>query len=301
MTQLEFEQRLATNDEWAAARKNGIPKNVVMIQCVGSRDEERPYCSRICCSEAVKNALKIKELSPETNVYILYRDVRTYGFRESYYTKARQQNVIFMRYDEDKKPEVTKNGNGLQVEVFDQTLEMPIEISADLVVLSTGIVAEEGNETIAKFLKVPLNKEGFFLEAHMKLRPIDFATDGVYLCGLAHSAKAVDESIIQAQAAASRAATVLSQDFVELEANISQVVDESCDGCAYCIEPCPYQSITLIEYMREGEVKKTVEVDETACKGCGVCMATCPKKGIFVRGFKLEQIGAQVTAALEVQ
>jgi len=206
-----------------------------------------------------------------------------------------------MRYDEDKKPEVTKNGNGLQVEVFDQTLEMPIEISADLVVLSTGIVAEEGNETIAKFLKVPLNKEGFFLEAHMKLRPIDFATDGVYLCGLAHSAKAVDESIIQAQAAASRAATVLSQDFVELEANISQVVDESCDGCAYCIEPCPYQSITLIEYMREGEVKKTVEVDETACKGCGVCMATCPKKGIFVRGFKLEQIGAQVTAALEVQ
>ena len=301
MTQLELEQRLVTNGEWSDAGKNGIPKNVVMIQCVGSRDEERPYCSRVCCSEAVKNALKIKELSPETNVYILYRDVRTYGFRESYYTKARQQNVIFMRYDEDKKPEVTKNGNGLQVEVFDQTLEMPIEISADLVVLSTGIVAEEGNETIAKFLKVPLNKEGFFLEAHMKLRPIDFASDGVYLCGLAHSPKAVDESIIQAQAAASRAATVLSQDFVELEANISHVVDESCDGCAYCVEPCPYQAITLIEYMREGEVKKTVEVDETACKGCGVCMATCPKKGIFVKGFKLEQIGAQVNAALEVQ
>jgi len=301
MTQLELEQRLATNGEWSAAGKNGIPKNVVMIQCVGSRDEERPYCSRICCSESVKNALKIKELSPETNVYIIYRDIRTYGFRESYYTKARQQNVIFMRYDEDKKPEVTKNGNGLQVEVFEQTLEMPIEISADLVVLSTGIVTDEGNETIAKFLKVPLNKEGFFLEAHMKLRPIDFATDGVYLCGLAHSPKAVDESIIQAQAAASRAATVLSQDFVELEANISHVVDESCDGCAYCVEPCPYQAITLIEYMREGEVKKTVEVDETACKGCGVCMATCPKKGIFVKGFKLEQIGAQVTAALEVQ
>ena len=246
MTQLELEQRLATNGEWSAADKNGIPKNVVMIQCVGSRDDERPYCSRVCCSEAVKNALKIKELSPETNVYILFRDVRTYGFRESYYTRARQQNVIFMRYDEDKKPEVTKNGNGLKVEVFDQALEMPTEISADLVVLSTGIVAEEGNETIAKFLKVPLNKEGFFLEAHMKLRPVDFATDGVYLCGLAHSAKAVDESIVQAQAAASRAATILSQDFVELEANISHVVDESCDGCAYCVEPCPYQAITLI-------------------------------------------------------
>jgi heterodisulfide reductase subunit A len=301
MTQIELEQRLATNGEWSDAGKNDIPKNVVMIQCVGSRDEERPYCSRVCCSESVKNALKIKELSPETNVYVLYRDIRTYGFRESYYTKARQQNVIFMRYDEDKKPEVTKNGNGLQVEVFDQTLEMPIEISADLVVLSTGIVADKGNETIAKFLKVPLNKEGFFLEAHMKLRPVDFATDGVFLCGLAHSAKATDESIIQAQAAAARAATILSQDSIELEANISQVVDESCDGCAYCVEPCPYQAIALIEYMKNGDVKKTVEVNESACKGCGCCMATCPKKGIFVRGFKLEQIGAQVNAALEVQ
>jgi len=301
LTQLELEQRIITNGDLSVKAKNSLPKNIVMIQCVGSRDEERPYCSRVCCSEAIKNALKIKELSPETNIYILFRDVRTYGFRESYYTKARQQGVMFVRYEEDRKPEVTKNGNGLQVEVFDQTLKIPIEISADLVVLSAGIVAGEGNEEIAKFLKVPLNKEGFFLEAHMKLRPVDFATDGVYLCGLAHSAKAVEESIIQAQATASRASTVLSKDSVELEANISQVVDESCDGCAYCIEPCPYQAITLIEYMREGAVKKTVEVDETACKGCGCCMATCPKKGIFVRGFKLEQIGAQIKAALGVQ
>jgi len=301
ITQFELEKRLSTNGKWLETDKNHQPRNIVMIQCVGSRDEERPYCSRVCCSEAVKNALKIKELSPETNIYILFRDVRTYGFRESYYTKARQQSVMFIRYEEDKKPEVSKNGDGLQVEVFDQTLRMPIEIPADLVVLSAGIVAGEGNEEIAKFLKVPLTKEGFFLEAHMKLRPVDFATDGVYLCGLAHSAKAVEESIIQAQATASRASTILSKDSVELEANISQVIDESCDGCAYCIEPCFYQAITLIEYMREGAVKKTVEVDETACKGCGVCMATCPKKGIFVRGFKLEQIGAQVNSALEVQ
>ncbi len=301
ITQLELEQRLSTNGDWSTAAGNGIPKNVVMIQCVGSRDDERPYCSRICCSESVKNALKIKELSPETNIYVLYRDVRTYGFRESYYTKAREKGVVFMRYEEDRKPEVSKDGDSLRVEVFDQTLEMPIEISADLVVLSTGIVADEGNEEIAKFLKVPLTKEKFFLEAHMKLRPVDFATDGVYLCGLAHSAKAMDESIIQAEAAASRAATILSQDSIELEANISQVIDESCDGCAYCVEPCPYQAITLIEYMREGSVKKTVDVDETACKGCGCCMATCPKKGIFVRGFKLEQIGAQVNAAMGVQ
>jgi heterodisulfide reductase subunit A len=301
VTQLELEECLSTNGDWSAAAGKSTPKNIVMIQCVGSRDEERPYCSRICCSESVKNALKVKELSPETNIYVLYRDIRTYGFRESYYTKAREKGVVFMRYEEDRKPEVSKNGDGLRVEVFDQTLEMPIEVPADLVVLSTGIVADEGNEGIAKFLKVPLNKEKFFLEAHMKLRPVDFATDGVYLCGLAHSAKAMDESIIQAQAAASRAATILSQDSIELEANISHVIDESCDGCAYCIEPCPYQALTLIEYMIEGSVKKTVDVDETACKGCGCCMATCPKKGIFVRGFKLEQIGAQVKAAMGVQ
>ncbi|GAG51639.1 unnamed protein product, partial [marine sediment metagenome] len=140
ITQLELEQRLSTNGKWLETDKNHQPKNIVMIQCVGSRDEERPYCSRICCSESVKNALKIKELSPETNIYVLFRDVRTYGFRESYYTKARQENVVFMRYEEDRKPEVSKNGDGLRVEVFDQTLEIPIEISADLVVLSTGIV-----------------------------------------------------------------------------------------------------------------------------------------------------------------
>jgi heterodisulfide reductase subunit A len=271
-----------------------------MIQCVGSRDEERPYCSRICCSEAVKNALKLKELSPETNVYILYRDVRTYGFKESYYTKARQQGVRFVRYESDQKPEVRQNGNGLNVEVFSQSLKLPIDIDADLVVLSAGLVAEEGNEEISKFLKVPLNQDKFFLEAHMKLRPVDFATNGVYLCGLAHSSKAVDESIIQAQATASRAATILSKDKIELEATISEVIDEACDGCAYCIEPCPYQAITLLEYMREGHIKKTVQVNESACKGCGCCMATCPKKGVMVKGFTLEQLSAQTLAALGV-
>ena len=297
---MELEDHLGKNGAWSNPGKNGFPKNIVMIQCVGSRDEERPYCSRVCCSEAVKNALKIKELSPETNVYILYRDIRTYGFSESYYTKAREQNVIFMRYEEDQKPHVKQNGNGLKVEFFDRILKKPMEIPTDLVVLSAGIVAGEGNETLAQFLKVSLNKDNFFLEAHMKLRPVDFATDGVFLCGLAHAPKAIDESIIQAQATASRAATVLAKDFLELEATISHVIDEKCDGCAYCVDPCPYEAITLIEYMLDGLVKKTVEVDETACKGCGVCMATCPKKGILVKGFTLEQISAQVKAALGV-
>jgi len=212
ITQRELEARLASGDGFLEREGNRPAKTVVMIQCVGSRDPDHPYCSRVCCAEAVKNALRIKGLSPETHVYVLYRDIRTYGFKESYYTKARQQGVAFVRYDEDRKPEVSRNessgnGEGLQVTVYDQTLEMPIMISADLVVLSAGIHPHEDNRKIAQFLKVPLNSEGFFLEAHMKLRPVDFMTDGVFLCGLAHSPKNIEESILQAQAASARAAS----------------------------------------------------------------------------------------------
>ncbi len=269
-----------------------------MIQCVGSRDSERPYCSRVCCSEAIKNALKIKTLSPQTPVYVLYRDIRTYGFKESYYTQARQKGVMFVRYEEDRKPEVSRNGHGLEVSVFDQILGMPLAISADLVVLSAGIHPDEGNRQIAQFLKVPLNSEGFFLEAHMKLRPVEFMTDGVFLCGLAHSAKGIDESILQAQAAAARAASILSQDSLELGANISQVIDEKCDGCAYCVDTCPFKAITLLEYKWQGAVKKVVEANESICKGCGCCQATCPKCGILIKGFTLDQIKAQIHAAV---
>jgi heterodisulfide reductase subunit A len=300
LTQLELERRLATLGGQFLWGGNGKPKTVVMIQCVGSRDSERPYCSRLCCSEAVKNALKIKELSPETNVYVLYRDVRTYGFRESYYTKARQKDVAFIRYDENQKPEVSRNEKGLKVKVFDQILRTSIAIPADFVVLSAGLIPHDDNQTIAQFLKVPLNQDKYFLEAHMKLRPVDFATEGVFLCGLAHSPKSIDESIIQAGAASARAGTILSQDRLELEATISHIIDENCDGCAYCIEPCPYKAITLIEYKWQGATKKTVELNESICKGCGCCMATCPKKGATVRGFTLEQLGAQIEAALQM-
>jgi heterodisulfide reductase subunit A len=298
VTQRELEERLASGNGFLAADGNRAAKSVVMIQCVGSRDSERPYCSRVCCAEAIKNALRIKTLSPHTPVYVLYRDIRTYGFKESYYTQARQQGVIFVRYEEDRKPEVSRNGHGLEVSVFDQTLGMPLAISADLVVLSAGICPDEGNRQIAQFLKVPLNNEGFFLEAHMKLRPVEFMTDGVFLCGLAHSAKAIEESILQAQAAAARAATILSQDSLELGANISQVIDEKCDGCAYCVDTCPFKAITLFEYMWQGSVKKVVETNETICKGCGCCQATCPKCGILIKGFTLDQIKAQIHAAL---
>ena len=298
LTQRQLEQRLASANGFLAINGKRPPNTVVMIQCVGSREGDKPYCSRVCCAEAIKNALMIKALSPETHVYILYRDIRTYGFKESYYTEARKTGVVFVRYDEDSKPEVSRNGHGLQVSVVDQTLMMPLSIAADLVVLSAGVHPNDGNKEIAQFLKVPLNSEGFFLEAHMKLRPVDFMTDGVFLCGMAHSPKNVEESILQAQAAASRAATILSQDSIELEANISHVIDESCDGCAYCVDTCTFKAITLLEYMWQGSIKKIVEANESICKGCGCCQATCPKKGIIIRGFTPDQIGAEIQAAL---
>jgi heterodisulfide reductase subunit A len=290
VTQRELEEKLASG------KFSG--KNVVMIQCVGSRDEKHGYCSRICCGQAVKNALKVKELSPRTNVYVLYKDVRTYGLAEEYYRKASEQGVIFLRWDDAGKPQVTLEG-GLRVRVKDFLLGRDISIPADLLVLSAAVRPRPSNGQISEMLKVPLNRDGFFLEAHMKLRPVDFATEGVFLCGMAHSPKFIDESLSQAYGAASRAATLLSQDKLEIEPMISHVVDEACDGCAYCVDPCPYKAITLVEYQKEGVTKKTVKVNEALCKGCGCCMATCPKKGIYVKRFKLDQLSAMVEAALE--
>jgi len=290
LTQLELEEKLAAGEVEGGT--------IVMIQCLGSRDEERPYCSRICCQQAVKNALELKRRHPASKVYVLHRDMRTYGMAEVYYRQAREAGVKFIRYPDDRPPEVTKGEERLTVRVFDPILRASMEIPADLLVLAPAIIHRESAEEIAKMLKVPLNRDQFFLEAHMKLRPLDFATDGVFLCGLAHSPKELSESICQAEGTAARAATILSKDEIELEATISEVVDANCDGCAYCIDPCPYTALTLIEYMRDGAIKKTVQRDASACKGCGVCQATCPKQGIFVRNFKLEHIGAMVDAAL---
>ena len=290
LTQSELEEKIAKGKLKA--------KNIVMIQCVGSREEGHMYCSRVCCNTAVKNALKIKELNPETEIYILYRDMRTYGFNEKYFQTAREKGVIFIRHDVDNKPEVTINGD-LQVKIDEPLLAKELILRPDLLVLSSRIDPNTDNETIAQMLKVPLNEDGFFLEAHMKLRPVDFATEGVFLAGLAHSPKNLTETIAQAEAVAGRAATIISKDEINLSATLSEVVDANCDGCAYCIDPCPYNALTLIEFMRNGAIKKTVEQNEALCKGCGVCMATCPKMGIFVRNFKLEQFQAMIDAALE--
>ncbi len=294
LSQLELESVLA--DQPAEIEKL---KTLVMIQCVGSRTAERPYCSRLCCGQAVKNALMIKKVSPQTEVYVLYRDIRTYGLLEPFYRQAREAGVIFLRFEAENEPQVTASPD-LQVVVHDAMLNTDVVLDADRVVLSVATVPRPDADQLAQLLKVPRTQDGFFFEAHMKLRPVDFATEGIYLCGMAHyPKKAVTESVIQAAAAAGRAATILAQDRLELDAIVSHVVDENCDGCAYCIDPCPFQALTLIEYMKDGAIKKTVERDRVLCKGCGSCQATCPKNGIYIGNFKLPQLQAMVDAALE--
>jgi heterodisulfide reductase subunit A len=286
LTQHELEEKLVKGDFNA--------KMVAMIQCVGSRNHERPNCSRICCGQAVKNALKIKELSPETDVYVLYKDMRTFGFMEDYYREAADQGVIFIRYDDETQPEVTKENGKLRVTAWEPVLKTWIPIEPDLLVLSVATIPNPDNERLAGMLKVPLTKDKFFLEAHMKLRPVDFATDGVFLCGMAHSPKFIDESISQACAAAARAATVLSKTALEMEGSIASVDKELCSGCKICASLCPYNAIE----MEENNGKPVAKVLEALCKGCGVCGSSCPTKAITMGHFTNEQVLAQVKAVL---
>jgi heterodisulfide reductase subunit A2 len=274
--------------------------SVAFIQCVGSRDSERPYCSRNCCTESIKTALRIREQNPASQVYVFYRDIRTYGLRERSYRRAREMGVKFIRYPDQQLPDVAPHNGRLRVATEDQFTKTPIELEADTVVLAAATVPNPGNKELGQLLKVPLGEEGFFLEAHRKLRPVDFATDGIFLCGAAHSPMGLREALAQAAGAAARAATILSRDVIDLEPTISHVVHENCDGCAYCVDPCPYKAITLVEYQVNGETKKRVEVNESICKGCGTCQATCPKNAIFVWHFRPEQLLAEIHAALEV-
>ena len=273
VTQWELEEQLAAGSFSA--------RRVVMVQCVGSRNEDRSYCSRTCCGDAIKNALKIKELSPTTQVYILYRDIRTYGFKEKYYKQAAEQGIVFIRYDDENKP-IVSSDDALNVEVTDPILGLPLIIHPDMLVLSTGMLPREGTEELSRMLKLPTTKDGFFLEAHMKLRPVDFATEGVFLCGKAHSPKYIDESISQAAAAASRACTILSKETLESEPLTSEVNQVLCAGCGLCTEACPYSAIEL--------VLGKAEVNAALCKGCGLCAATCRSGAIQQKGFNDLQI-----------
>jgi heterodisulfide reductase subunit A-like polyferredoxin len=289
-TAMELEENLAHHPE-----KYKDCKNVVMIQCVGSRNEEHPYCSRICCGKSIKNGLKLKELNPEMNLYVLYRDMRTYGLMEDYFKEARDKGIIFIRFDLEDQPVVTKvkegRKNQLRVEVKDTILQERVAIDADLLQLATGILPPEDNKILSQFYKVPLNQDGFFLEAHMKLRPVDFATDGVFLCGLCHSPKSIEESISQANAAAARASTILSKEKLETEAAIAHIVTELCVGCRGCLDVCPYMAISY------NEEKGKCEINEVLCKGCGGCSVACSSGSIRLEGFRSDQIYAQIERA----
>jgi heterodisulfide reductase subunit A len=272
-------------------------KAAVFIQCVGSRIPERMYCSRVCCSHSVENAIKLKEMNPDMDIYVLYRDMRTYGKREDLYKKAREKGVAFIRYNLDHLPEVEEIEGRLRITVKDQILRGPVEIPADILILASAIIPHD-NTPLANLYKVALNAEGFFSQAHAKMRPVDCATYGIFLAGMCQYPKPFEDCIAQGMASASRASAILSRDKLQLESIKSRPVDANCDGCAFCIDTCPFRAITLLEYMKNNETKKTVEVDEIACQGCGSCMATCPKQGINVAGFTLSQLSAQVEAAL---
>lgn len=293
ITQLDLEDRLRSGEPFLAKMRQ-----VVMIQCVGSRDEDLSYCSRVCCGQALKNALRLKRLKNNLAVTILYRDIRAYGFMEDDYREARRQGVIFLRYTLDNPPEVLK-GRGenspLRVLVMDLLLGEQIEFSADLVVLSVGIVPESATG-LARMLKVPLTADGFFLEAHVKLRPVDLAVDGVYVCGLAHSPKTMDETIAQAQAAAGRACQPLAKGAIQPEPIVSQVDEDRCIGCGACETFCPYKAIRMIKKGKKSKARTL----PASCKGCGICAARCPVMAIDMARFTEQGIRAQIHAFTSV-
>jgi heterodisulfide reductase subunit A-like polyferredoxin len=273
--------------------RSQIPNAVVMIQCVGSRDESHPYCSRICCSQAMKNALEIKQRSPQTQVAILFRDIRSYGFRERLYREARQAGVLFLEFDPQQPPLVSRQGERLQVELAAQPEGERIRLDAGLVVLSAGIEPEPGNETLSRLLKLPLTAEGYFLEAHVKLRPVDFAADGVFLCGLAHSPRSMDETIAQAQAASVRAVALLAKKELTATPIIAQVNPRLCAACGLCVEVCPYGARRL----EPGDAYATVV--DVLCQGCGACVVACPNKASQQKGFEFLQVSAMIDAAIQ--
>jgi heterodisulfide reductase subunit A len=266
--------------------------SIVFIQCVGSRDDNRPYCSRICCTSSISQAISIKEAHPEKDVFILYRDIRTYSERELLYKKARQLGVIFIRYTLEDKPEIRESDGGLIVRLFDPILQHRVEIEADLVNLATAVIPSD-NSKLAEIYKLPVNEDNFFMEAHAKLRPVEFASDGLFICGLAHYPKSLDESISQAMAAAGRAATVLAKPSIQISPLVSQVDAEQCIGCGLCAEVCPFGAINLEEV--EGKGYRATNIP-ASCKGCGLCAASCPKKAIDMLHFRDEQILATVQA-----
>lgn len=298
ITQQELEGLLATDTLQQA------PSAVVMIQCVGARDDTRPYCGRTCCLTAIKNAIVLKERDPGTEVYILYRDIEVHGTHfEDYYAQARNLGIIFTRYTPDEPPEEIEG----RVIVYDELLGARLGIPYDLLVLSTPLVSRPGARQLAQMLKVPVDEHGFFLEAHVKLRPLDFATDGVYLCGSAHWPSHLDEAISQAYGAAARAATILSKEHIRSSGVVSKVDAYLCRGCKLCADVCEYSAIEFVELEQGGGVYRqpgqlasrlVAKVNPVLCKGCGACAVVCPTCAMQASHYTSSQVTAMVQAAL---
>ncbi|NQT72842.1 MAG: FAD-dependent oxidoreductase [Chloroflexi bacterium] len=284
LTQKELEGRIAKGE--LNASQTG---SVVMIQCVGSREPGHEYCSRVCCSHAVKNALKLKELNPDMDIYVLYRDMRTYAMKELKYREARDLGVTFVRYDAERKPEVIEESGKLKVKVFDAVLGIDLLIDANHVILSAGIRPQPDAIQFASKLKLPLTADGFYMEAHLKLRPLDFVNEGMYLSGLAHAPKFISESIAQAQGAASRAMTILSQSHLMTGGVISVVDEDKCVACLTCVRACPFG------VPKFGD-RNAVVIEAAACQGCGICASVCPRKAISLQHYKDEQVLAKTSA-----
>ncbi|MFQ5407519.1 MAG: CoB--CoM heterodisulfide reductase iron-sulfur subunit A family protein, partial [Anaerolineales bacterium] len=308
VTQLEFEQLLAKGQTGrSAGRSISKFRSVVMIQCVGPAEK---FCSRICCTTALKNALKLKEINRDADITVLYRDIRTFGFKERVYTEARRMGVRFVHFDFDRKPEVqigetdfnlsspiSDNPLPITVKIYDPTVGMELELQPDLLVLSTPVVPSPGTQELATRLKVPVDMDGFFLEAHVKLRPVDFAADGVFMAGLAHYPKFLDETIAQAQAAAARAAGILSQEKIVTSARVAVVDQSKCTGCLTCVRVCPYNvPVISNDYVGVGNLGGAAYIEPAICHGCGTCVAECPAKAIQLLHYTDAQMLTKVDA-----
>ena len=269
--------------------------SAVFIQCVGSREPERMYCSRVCCTHSVDNALTLKRLNPEMNVFILYRDLRTYGEREYLYREAREAGVIFIRYALENKPVVNLKDGKILVNAVDHVIGRPVEIETDLLTLASAVIPNR-DDKLANFFKVPVNNDGFFIERHAKLGPSEFATDGVFLCGLAHYPKPIDESIAQGQAAASRAITLLARETIFTSGTIAETNPSFCSECGVCVSVCPYNAPSFAE---EGPWAGRARINPVLCKGCGLCVASCRSGAIHLKGFDNDQIFSQIFSLSE--
>ena len=285
LTQSEFEQKLADGE---------TPREIAMIQCVGPAER---YCARICCTTALKNALVLKRRNPLARVAVIYKDIRTYGFKERLYGQALDAGVVFFRYDDSRPPEVSTSTGRLEVRVFDEILGRDIAISPDYLVLSTPVVPSPAARELSDRLKVPVDMDGFFMEAHVKLRPVDFLSEGLFMAGTAHYPKLLEESLVHARAAAARAGALISHDTITVGGRVAEVDPALCVGCLTCVRSCSYSAPRISDELTGvGGIAGAARIEAALCQGCGLCAAQCPASAIQLRHYTDTQVRAKVDA-----